>query len=143
MAILRCGSLAHKTAKVSQTILQKVTPKKSNGNMTKVASVGVPLILLTSCIPGSESFVSDPAGLAHGLFHGFIAPINLFISGHNIFEVHNTGFSYGAGFIVGVSTTMKISEAILETILGLSKKLYSRRHNILKILKKRISITLK
>jgi len=45
------------------------------------------------------------AGFLIGIWHGFIAPISLLgslVMDINIYEVHNTGFPYNTGFLLGL-----------------------------------------
>ncbi|NQV01509.1 MAG: hypothetical protein HQ542_02605 [Bacteroidia bacterium] len=64
------------------------------------------LFILTSCAPGNEKFVIDPAGFWMGLWHGFISLFTFFISLFNnevgIYEVTNSGWPYNLGFILGI-----------------------------------------
>jgi len=49
----------------------------------------------------------DVAGFWKGLWHGFISPftfiVSLFSANVNVFEVHNNGSWYMAGFLIGAS----------------------------------------
>ncbi|HET8670274.1 MAG TPA: hypothetical protein VFM05_06470, partial [Candidatus Saccharimonadales bacterium] len=92
--------------------------------------IGLLLLLITSCAPGSDIEVNVPAttlelttpgpnplvneadndgrlaGAAQGLWHGLIAPVTLVGSFFNpaleMYEVHNNGREYNLGFLVGV-----------------------------------------
>ena len=68
------------------------------------------LALLASGCAGANPFTGSPgahgvAGFWSGLWHGFICPIAFVISLFNhavtIYEVHNSGAWYNAGFILG------------------------------------------
>lgn len=56
---------------------------------------------------GTYNYVGNISGFWVGLWHGFIAPVTLFISFFNsdinIYEVFNTGFGYNAGFLLGLA----------------------------------------
>jgi len=82
----------------------KTTSKISKKNLLLLAMV---LLVFTSCAPGNEEFVLEPAGFWMGLWHGFISLftfiISLFNENVNIYEVSNNGGWYNFGFIFGVS----------------------------------------
>ena len=68
-------------------------------------------IVLSACAAGPNAAVGTPAadgdvaGFWLGLWHGVIAPItfviSLFNDGVNVYEVHNNGGWYNAGFVLG------------------------------------------
>lgn len=70
------------------------------------------LVLISGCAPGVNPDVGTPdaagvvAGFWLGLWHGIIAPvtfvISLFVEDVNIYEVHNSGNWYDAGFMLGI-----------------------------------------
>jgi hypothetical protein len=70
------------------------------------------LLLLVGCAAGANPEVATPAadgsiaGFWLGLWHGLIAPvtfiISLFSDGVGIYEVHNSGGWYDAGFVLGL-----------------------------------------
>ena len=64
-------------------------------------------IMVTSCAPGSENFIAQPAGFFMGLWHGFISLftfiISLFSDNIGIYEANNNGGWYNFGFILGIS----------------------------------------
>ena len=69
-------------------------------------------IILSGCAVanpnvGAYNYDGNISGFWAGLWHGFIAPITLFVSFFNneinIYEVFNTGFGYNAGFLIGLS----------------------------------------
>ena len=53
---------------------------------------------------------AEPAGFWVGWWHGFIAPIalivGLFKPGVRMYETHNTGAGYDAGFILGLASVV-------------------------------------
>jgi hypothetical protein len=69
------------------------------------------LFLLSSCAPGPNDLEKTPnkagkvAGFWKGLWHGLISPITFVISIFSktvrIYEVHNSGFWYNFGFVIG------------------------------------------
>jgi hypothetical protein len=72
--------------------------------------------VLAACAAGPNPAVDVPATDGHtagfwtGLWHGIIAPIAFIISIFNdevsIYEVHNTGLGYNAGFLLSIGTFM-------------------------------------
>jgi lysophospholipid acyltransferase (LPLAT)-like uncharacterized protein len=68
-------------------------------------------LLLVSCtagpnpLRGSENNKGKEAGFLRGFWHGLISVITLIISVFNdkvaIYEVHNNGFLYNLGFLLG------------------------------------------
>lgn len=69
--------------------------------------LGIIVVIVTSCAPGSENFSVEPAGFFMGLWHGFISLftfiISLFSDGVQIYEANNNGGWYNFGFILGIS----------------------------------------
>ena len=73
----------------------------------------IALLLLTACAAGPGSRwaqpASNPAGFFAGIWHGMIVVValvvSLFADGVNIYEVHNTGFLYNLGFVLGAMGT--------------------------------------
>ncbi len=67
------------------------------------------VIVLVGCAAGPGLTDSQPgaAGFWQGLWHGIIAPITFWVSlfnpGVSIYEVHNSGGWYDAGFLIGIS----------------------------------------
>ena len=69
------------------------------------------LFLMSSCLPGPNEMRGVPdeggrvAGFWRGLWHGLLAPITFIISVFsqkvNFYEVHNNGFWYNLGFVLG------------------------------------------
>ncbi len=73
------------------------------------------VVLVAACSAGANPEVGSipavadhPAGFWLGLWHGLIAPvtflISLFRDSVNVYEVHNSGNWYDAGFVLGLST---------------------------------------
>ena len=65
------------------------------------------LISLAGCVPGDgKHTAANPAGFFWGIWHGWIAPISLiwglFDSAIRLYEPHNTGWWYDAGFYIAV-----------------------------------------
>jgi hypothetical protein len=52
----------------------------------------------------------NSAGFWLGVWHGLIAPVTFFVSlfssGTSVYEVHNNGGWYSAGFLLGLMTTL-------------------------------------
>lgn len=82
--------------------------------MKRMASVGLAIILflfLISCAPGPNDLEKTPndegkiAGFWKGIWQGLIAPITFIISifskNFHFYEVHNNGFWYNFGFVLG------------------------------------------
>lgn len=75
-----------------------------------VAALAV-LLVLASCAPGPNELEKTPdaegdtAGFFMGFWHGLIAPITFIISifskSVRFYEVHNSGFWYNFGFVLG------------------------------------------
>lgn len=74
-------------------------------------------VALAACTAGVNPDVGTPApetgdvaGFWLGLWHGVIAPvtfvISLFTDGINIYEVHNSGNWYDAGFMLGLTISL-------------------------------------
>ncbi len=71
------------------------------------------LVTLAGCVAGPNPAVNTPneeghvAGFWLGLWHGIIAPItfviSLFSDKVHVYEVHNSGKGYVAGFLLGLS----------------------------------------
>lgn len=71
------------------------------------------IVVLAGCAPGPNPNLNaavdgkDPAGFLLGIWHGMILWItfivSLFNSNVSIYEVHNTGWSYNLGFLIGAT----------------------------------------
>ena len=69
------------------------------------------IFVLASCAPGPNDLEKTPdsegkiAGFWKGIWHGFIAPvtfvISIFSKSVRLYEVHNSGFWYNLGFVLG------------------------------------------
>ncbi len=58
----------------------------------------------------THNFAGQLAGFWVGLWHGLIVPVSLVGSVFmdiNIYEVHNKGFLYNVGFVLGMSTWIR------------------------------------
>lgn len=69
------------------------------------------LVVASACAPGVNPEAGAPAdgvvaGFWLGLWHGIIAPVtfvvSLFLDHINVYEVHNSGNWYDAGFMLGI-----------------------------------------
>ncbi|BBH20404.1 hypothetical protein Back11_17490 [Paenibacillus baekrokdamisoli] len=65
------------------------------------------LVLVTGCVPGDgTNSSSHPAGFFWGIWHGWLAPLSLIIGlfkqSIRIYEAHNSGWWYDAGFYIAV-----------------------------------------
>ena len=74
-------------------------------------------VVLTACAAGPNPEVGtavaetgETAGFWLGLWHGVIAPvtfvISLFVDTINVYEVHNSGNWYDAGFMLGLTVSL-------------------------------------
>jgi hypothetical protein len=70
------------------------------------------IALLASCAPGANPLAhtagpSPPAGFLLGLWHGVIVWVTFFLSlvdgSISVYEVHNNGWPYNLGFVVGAA----------------------------------------
>lgn len=72
------------------------------------ASIALLTLLFTSCAP--SEFTEEPAGFFAGLWHGLIIFLSvlgkLFGFDVGIHAVHNTGWPYWLGYVIGLSTTL-------------------------------------
>jgi len=82
--------------------------------MKAICTIGIGLILvfiLSSCVAGPNKLEKTPnekgkiSGFWKGLWHGLIAPVTFIISifskSVRFYEVHNSGFWYNFGFVLG------------------------------------------
>ena len=82
------------------------------GRRWLLASGVLALLVLTACAAGPNEAVSggEGAGFWLGLWHGVIAPvtfvISLFTDTVNVYEVHNSGNWYDAGFVLGLTISL-------------------------------------
>lgn len=87
--------------------------------MPRASLVGVLLVfvvLMAGCAPGPNPLLGaaaaghSPAGFWLGLWHGIILWVSFFISlfTHevSVYEVHNTGWPYNLGFLLGAAGTL-------------------------------------
>lgn len=88
-----------------------VSARRGTARMARRALLVVALLLVTACAPGPNPEIGTAAqdgvvaGFWLGLWHGVIAPItfvvSLFTDEVTIYEVHNSGNWYDAGFFLG------------------------------------------
>ncbi len=81
--------------------------------MLRVTLLVLALVVLAGCVAGPNPQVNTPneegkvAGFWQGLWHGIIAPvtfvISLFSDKVHVWEVHNNGNWYVAGFLLGIT----------------------------------------
>ncbi|PLX05134.1 MAG: hypothetical protein C0595_00710 [Marinilabiliales bacterium] len=75
-------------------------------SLSKVAIFVILIFVFTSCAPGGEEFIEEPAGFLMGLWHGFILLFtfigSLFVDGLEVYENNNNGNWYNFGFLLGV-----------------------------------------
>ncbi|MCF7912031.1 MAG: hypothetical protein K9M99_05855 [Candidatus Cloacimonetes bacterium] len=76
--------------------------------MFKIILILLLVLFIFSCTAGPNEFTTQKgnnAGFFMGLWHGLISIITLIISlftdNVSIYEVHNTGFLYDLGFLLG------------------------------------------
>lgn len=77
-----------------------------------VAALAI-IALLAGCAPGPNPFADQagsgqaPAGFWLGLWHGIIVWVTFFVSlfDHrvSVYEVHNNGWAYNLGFVIGAA----------------------------------------
>jgi len=84
-----------------------------NGKKALLILVAIGGLLLAGCAAGPNTVAnSGPAvaGFWSGLWHGMICVITLIISifrgDVSIYEIHNTGFGYNIGFLIGASVVL-------------------------------------
>ena len=88
--------------------------------MTDSRRLTLPLLLvvlaLAACAPSANPLTDQalgdgsPAGFLLGLWHGFIVVltfiISLFSDSIGVYEVHNTGWSYDLGYLLGLMVAL-------------------------------------
>ncbi|HTW91756.1 MAG TPA: hypothetical protein VMH22_08615 [bacterium] len=81
--------------------------------MLKVLLVGVLMLVVAGCAPGSARYnvtAGRPANFWAGFWHGLIIIItfivSLFTSDVRIYESNNVGWAYNLGFILGASVSL-------------------------------------
>lgn len=65
------------------------------------------MMTMTGCLPGNPKYsLIQPAGFLSGIWHGWLAPLTLFLSlfmdNIHMYEVHNSGFFYDLGFYMAI-----------------------------------------
>jgi len=88
------------------------------------------IFIFTSCVGGPNDLEKTPdqkgkvAGFWKGLWHGLISPITFIISIFTqkvrLYEVHNSGFWYNLGFVLGAG--ILFNGGLLGGRLGKKKK---------------------
>ena len=84
---------------------------------TQLLALAALAVILTACAAGTNPEVGTAAteaggsaGFWFGLWHGVIAPvtfvISLFTDTVNLYEVHNSGNWYDAGFMFGLTISL-------------------------------------
>ena len=86
-------------------------PRLRPGYLVFAALLVLATLLLSACAPGPNPLENVAtggrtiAGFWLGLWHGIIAPvtfiISIFVSEVRFYEVHNSGFWYNLGFVLG------------------------------------------
>jgi len=99
--------------------------------------LGLTLIVLllvgtTGCIAGTGKYSEERhANFWVGLFHGLISPITLFISlftGEiDMYEVHNVGWGYDAGFFLGLAIILGGGSRPRKTVRVITGRKKSKR----------------
>ena len=111
------SSLFPQKGEKPMTSKEKINPKSRGSMNMKWISVLMALVLVVlvigACTAGPSELRNVPdedgdiAGFWKGLWHGFISPftfiVSLFTANVNVFEVHNNGNWYMAGFLMGAS----------------------------------------
>jgi hypothetical protein len=82
--------------------------------MNSLRVIGIIILVLfifSSCVPGPNKLEKTPdkegkiAGFFKGIWHGLLAPItfiiSIFTTKIRFYEVHNNGFWYNFGFVLG------------------------------------------
>ena len=82
-------------------------------NIYILGMVVLALLMLSGCAAGPNDLANSPdregnvAGFWWGLWHGVIAPItfiiSLFSDNVHMYEVHNNGNWYNAGYLLGIA----------------------------------------
>lgn len=88
------------------------------------------VFILSSCAPGPNDAEKTPnrqgkvSGFWKGLWHGIISPItfviSIFTKSVRFYEVHNSGFWYNLGFVIGAG--ILFNGGLLGGRLGKKKK---------------------
>ncbi len=97
------------------TVLQTNTPETTSqaGTPIPAGQIDVPGFKIQLYAPGLNPLVNTAneqgrtSGIGIGIWHGIISPVTLVMSFINpnvqIYEVHNDGNQYNAGFLLGVA----------------------------------------
>lgn len=78
-----------------------------NKKICLLTAILIILLLSAGCAAGNERWdFSNRAGFFAGLWHGFIIVvafiISLFTENVGIYEIHNAGWTYDLGFLLGL-----------------------------------------
>lgn len=72
----------------------------------RTAALVALVLVLASCGAGTDTYATDQAGFFSGVWHGWIAPVALFVhifdDAVRIYEPNNTGIWYDVGFYIAV-----------------------------------------
>jgi hypothetical protein len=86
-----------------------------NKNKLLMSMALLTVFMLLSCAPGNERWnqeiaLGHKAGFLAGLWHGLIIIVTFIVSLFNknvgIYEVHNTGWSYNLGYLIGLLSSV-------------------------------------
>jgi hypothetical protein len=88
-------------------------PDTKTGTPASNGKINVPGVSIQIYAPGPNPLVNSsdahgrPAGIGLGIWHGVISPVTLVVSfftpNVQMYEVHNDGSPYNAGFLLGVA----------------------------------------
>lgn len=106
-----------------------------NRTLRAILGLGLIAVLLvgaTGCIAGTGRYTEEHrANFWLGLFHGLIAPITLFISlftgAIDMYEIHNVGWGYDAGFFLGLVIILGGGCRPKKRLKALTKRCKSKR----------------
>jgi len=80
--------------------------------LTRAVALVLVATLLAACAPGANPLAhtaanGPPAGFFLGLWHGIIIWVTFFVSlfdpAVSVYEVHNSGWAYNLGFVIGAA----------------------------------------
>jgi hypothetical protein len=83
-----------------------------SSSITRTVALVLVAALLTGCAPGANPLAhtaanGPPAGFLLGLWHGAIIWVTFFVSlfdhSVSVYEVHNSGWTYNLGFVIGAA----------------------------------------
>ena len=90
-------------------------PRAPRGRRLAAASLALAGVVAAGCagrnmLVHTHNYAGRIGGFWAGLWHGLIVPVSLIGSiflDVNIYEVHNKGFLYNLGFVLGISTWVR------------------------------------